>query len=221
MKELDYESLKLKEKINRNDLQTLIGKELKNGPKTEDDFLKAYPNIKYEDLIAVLKNMLFLKLITKEGYPITYSLSKEVLEQLEKKKRLREGDKNQLLVSILIESKSNNKGDLRKATEEIASALKKDADYHIHSIEIADIILHDDLFSTYISAELSCVSLNALFKLIYFYGTTSVEILRPDKLTVGISDLQQASKIIVDMTHGYADMIFKLSKENAELSRVR
>ncbi len=221
MSELDYESSQLKEKIAMQDLQTLVGKELKNGPRTEDDLLKVIPGAKYDELIKVLKNMLFLKLITKEGYPVVYSLSKEIQEGLTEKKKLSENDKNQLKVAVLIESKANDKGELRKAMEQIADALKKDENYYIYSLDIAEIILHDDLFSTYISAEVSCSTLGSLFRLIYYYGATSVEILRPEKLNVTIGDLQQTSQVITDMTHGYAQMIFQLKQENAELSKLR
>jgi hypothetical protein len=165
--------------------------------------------------------MLFLKLITKEGYPVVYSLSKEIQEGLTEKKKLSENDKNQLKVAVLIESKANDKGELRKAMEQIADALKKDENYYIYSLDIAEIILHDDLFSTYISAEVSCSTLGSLFRLIYYYGATSVEILRPEKLNVTIGDLQQTSQVITDMTHGYAQMIFQLKQENAELSKLR
>lgn len=221
MTELDYESSQLKEKVAMQDLQTLVGKELKNGPRTEDDLLKVIPGAKYDELIKVLKNMLFLKLITKEGYPVVYSLSKEIQEGLTEKKKLSENDKNQLKVAVLIESKANDKGELRKAMEQIADALKKDENYYIYSLDIAEIILHDDLFSTYISAEVSCSTLGSLFRLIYYYGATSVEILRPEKLNVTIGDLQQTSQVITDMTHGYAQMIFQLKQENAELSKLR
>lgn len=221
MSELDYESSQLKEKIAMQDLQILVGKELKNGPRTEDDLLKVIPGAKYDELIKVLKNMLFLKLITKEGYPVVYSLSKEIQEGLTEKKKLSENDKNQLKVAVLIESKANDKGELRKAMEQIADALKKDENYYIYSLDIAEIILHDDLFSTYISAEVSCSTLGSLFRLIYYYGATSVEILRPEKLNVTIGDLQQTSQVITDMTHGYAQMIFQLKQENAELSKLR
>jgi len=221
MTELDYESSQLKERVAIQELQTLVGKELKNGSKTEDELLSAIPGAKYDELIKVLKNMLFLKLITKEGYPIKYSLSKEVQESLSEKKKIAETDKNQIKVAILIESKANDKGDLRKAMEQISSALKTDEVYTIYSLDIAEIILHEDLFSTFISAELSCQNISSLFRLIYFYGATSVEILKPDKYTVTISDLQQTSHIITEMTHGYAQMIYDLKRENAELSKLR
>ena len=220
-KQLDYESLQLKEKLEIQELQNLIGKTLADSSKTEDDLLKLIPNAKYDQIVQALKNMLFLKLITKEGFPVKYSLSPEVKEKLTERKKLSENDKNVLKLAVIIESKSNDKLDLRKGMEHILESLRNDSEYFLYDSSLADIVVHDDLFSTYISATLSCNEINSLFKLIYFYGATSVEILKPDKFNVTISDLQKTAMIITDMTHGYAQMIFKLKKENEALSKLK
>lgn len=219
-KQLDYESLQLKERLEIQELQNQIAKALADSSKIEDDLIKLFPNAKYEQIVQALKNMLFLKLITKAGFPVSYSLAAGIKEKLIEKKKLSENDKNLLKVSVLIESKSSDKLDLRKGMEHILESLKNDNEYLTYDINLAEIILHDDLFSTYISATLSCNSLNSLFKLIYFYGATNVEILKPDKFTTTISDLQRTALIITDMTHGYAQMIFKLKKENEVLSKL-
>lgn len=221
MTDLDFNSSQLKEQRAIMELQGIIGKQLAIGPKTEDELMAAIPGAKYDEIIKVLKNMLFLKLITKDGYPVKYTLSKEVLAGMQEKKAISENDKNQIKVAILIESKANDKGDLRKAMEQISDSLKKDTAYTIYSLTVAEIVLHEDLFSTYISAELTCPSISALFRLIYFYGATSVEVLKPDKYTVTIGDLQQASHTITELTHGYAQMIYQLKRENAELSKLK
>lgn len=220
-KQLDYESQKLKENLELQELQTIIGKALSISPKTEDDLIKLIPNAKYEQIVQALKNMLFLKIITKEGFPVTYSLAPGVKDKLIEKKKISENDKNLLKVALMIETKSNDKSDLRKGMEQIMDSLKIDDQYLIYDISLADIVVHDDLFSTYISANLSCNSITSLFRLIYFYGATSVEVIKPDKFTATISDLQQAAFTITDMTHGYAQMIFKLRKENSELAKLR
>ena len=220
-KQLDYDSLQLKEKLEIQELQNLIGKHLADSSKTEDDLIRLIPNARYEQIVQALKNMLSLKLITKEGFPVKYSLSSEVKDKLTERKRLSENDKNTIKVAVIIESKSNDKLSLRKGMEQILESLKNDKEYLIYDSTLAEIVVHDDLFSTYISATLSCNEINSLFKLIYFYGATSVEVLKPDKLNVTISDLQNTIMIITDMTHGYAQMIHTLKKENEALSRLR
>jgi len=220
-KQLDYESQKLKDYRDMIELQTIIGKYLSEGSKTEDDLIKLVPNAKYDQIVGVLKNMLFLKLITKDGYPVKYSISKEISEKLIERKRISESDKNLIKISVLIESKSNDKVSLRKTNEQIAESLRKDESYLVYDLSIAEIVLDGDLFSTYISAEISCNSINSVFRLIYFYGATSIEILKPDKYTVSLSDLQQSAQIITDMTHGYAQMIYELRNKNAEMSKFK
>lgn len=220
-KQLDYESLQLKERLEIHELQGLIGKALADSSKTEDDLIKIIPNAKYEQIVQALKNMLFLKLITKEGFPVKYSLSPEVKEKLTEKKKLSENDKNVLKLAVIIESKSNDKLELRKGMEHILESLRNDNEYFLYDSSLADIVVHDDLFSTYISATLSCNEINSLFKIIYFYGATSVEVLKPDKFNVTISDLQKTILIITDMTHGYAQMIHKLKRENEALSKLK
>lgn len=218
---LSFVEKELKDKKELKDLQDILVKHISDSPKTEDELLKLVPNAKYDQILKILKSLLSLKLINKEGFPVKYSLSKEIKDKLDERKAMSENDKNQLRAAILIESKSNDKGKLRSAMEEISTALKNDKNYLVYDLEVAEIILHDDLFSTYISAEVSCGTLHDLFRLIFFYGATSVEILRPNKTQVNISDLQQTSSLLVDMIHGYVDMIYQLKKENAELSKLR
>ena len=118
-KQLDYEALQLKEKLEIQELQNLIGKHLADSSKTEDDLIRLIPNARYEQIVQALKNMLFLKLITKEGFPVKYSLSSEVKDKLTERKRLSENDKNTIKVAVIIESKSNDKLSLRKGMEQI------------------------------------------------------------------------------------------------------
>ena len=43
-KQLDYEALQLKEKLEIQELQNLIGKHLADSSKTEDDLIRLIPN---------------------------------------------------------------------------------------------------------------------------------------------------------------------------------
>jgi hypothetical protein len=217
---LDYEEEQLKLRRNINDLQKEIAKAISKEAKSEDDLLKQFPNIKYDLLVQALKTMLSLKLIKKQGFPVKYSLSDEISKKIIERREISENDKNQMKISILIESKSDDKGKLRKAMEEISSKLKEDKTYLVYDLETAEILVQDDLFSTYISAEVSCATLNDLLRLIYFYGVTSIEVLKPNKLQIPISDLQQSLLTIVDMTQGYAQMIFSLRNKINSLEKL-
>lgn len=215
-----YEEDKQKEINNLDDLKKVIAQRLSKGDKTEDDLQKEIPNATYDLLSKALKELLFLKLIKKEGYPVKYALSEDLVKKLNTRKELAANDKNNIRVSILIESKADNKKGLREGMDQILTKLKADEKYVIYDLDIAEIVVHDDLFSTYISGEVSCASLSEVFRLVYYYGVTSIDVIRPEKLTVSMSDLQESLITIVDMTHGYADMIFNLNKKVASLESI-
>jgi hypothetical protein len=203
------------------DLQREIAKKIHSEPKTEDQLRKLIPEATSEELANALRSMLLLKLIKKEGYPVKYHISEDISNKLSERRHLSETDKNSIRINIIIESKSDNKVALRKAMDVIAEGLKKDKVYSVYELTVAEIIVHDDLFSTYITAELSCPDIASIIKLIYYYGVTSVDVIKPDKLQVHMSDIQSAMMTVVDMAHGYADIIFKLKRQLAEVGKLK
>lgn len=216
---ISFKEEEIKKQNNLIELRNLIAKSLSKSAKTDTELKEEFPNASYEEILTVLKKMLSLKLIKKDGFPVKYSLSEEILKTLEKRKALSEDDQNIIRVAIIIESKSDDKSALREAMEKILTSLKSDENYVVYDAVIEDIVVHDDLFSTFISAEVSCADLFNLFRLIYYYGVTSIDVLRPEKLNVPISDLQNSLQTMVDMIHGYADIIYDLKKKNDTLSK--
>ncbi len=217
---LNYDEEQLKSRREISDLQKEIAKAISKDGKSEDELQTLFPKAHYDILVKALKSMLTLKLIKKEGYPVKYSLSDSISKKLIERREISENDRNLIRVSILIESKADDKGKLRRAMEEIAFKLKQDKIYLVYDINVAEVIVHDNLFSTYISAEISCSTLNDLLRLIYFYGVTSIDILQPNKLQIPLSDLQQSLLSIVDMTYGYAQMIFNLKNKVDSLEKI-
>ena len=116
---------------------------------------------------------------------------------------------------------ASDKGALRNAMETILEKLRADPDYKVYESSLAEIAIQEttNLFSTYIEGELSCLDFQSLLKLIYYYGVTSIDVTKPDKLSIPISDFQEGLFTIVDMTHGYAEMIFKLKQEMGHLKK--
>jgi hypothetical protein len=218
---ISFKDEELKKNLSIIDLRNLIAKNLSTGDKTEEDLKKLIPGATYEELVLALRNMLTLKLIKKEGFPIKYSLSLDIQEKLSKRKEISNTDQNPIKVSIMIESMASDKGALRKAMEEILERLKNDPNYKVYEASLAEVVVQEatSLFSTYIEAEVSCLDFQSLLKLIYYYGVTSIDVNKPEKLTIPISDLQEGLFAIVDMTHGYADMIYKLKQEMLHLKK--
>jgi len=216
-------SEEIKEEINKEDLlkkqrelkalRDEIARCLKDGPKTEPELQKMIPGASYELLVEALNNMLSLKLISKDGFPLKYSIHPEVLEKLEQRKEILSKDDNPIRAHIIIESKANDKTTLRTFMEDVDKSLRKNPNYVIYNTNIAEIIVQDGLFSTFLSGEVSCPSLDSLFKLIYFYGVTSIDIIKPQKLTIHISELQEAVNGITDLVTNYVEEIYKLKQE--------
>jgi|GEM_PF-908999 len=218
---ISFKDDELKKNISVMDLRNLIAKHLSTGDKTEEELKKLIPGATYEELVLALRNMLTLKLIKKDGFPIKYSLSSDIKEKLARRKEISNTDQNPIKVSIMIESMANDKGALRNAMEQILERLKADITYKVYESSLAEVIVQETtgLFSTYIEAEVSCADFQSLLKLIYYYGVTSIDVNKPEKLTIPISDLQEGLFAIVDMTHGYADMIYKLKQEIGHLKK--
>jgi type III secretion system FlhB-like substrate exporter len=214
-----FKEQELKKQHDLLELRNIIAKSLSKGAKTDQELKQEIPDAKYEEILEVLRKMLSLKLIKKEGFPVKYSLSDEIVKTLEKRKEMSENDLNKIRTSIIIESKANDKATLREAMEKILKSLKEDQVYVVYDATLADIVVHDDLFSTYISAEVSCPDLFNLFRLIYYYGVTEIDIIKPEKLTVPISDLQHSLATITDMVHGYTNIIYDLKRKNELLTK--
>jgi type III secretion system FlhB-like substrate exporter len=214
-----FKEQELKKQHDLLELRNIIAKSLSKGAKTDQELKQEIPDAKYEEILEVLRKMLSLKLIKKEGFPVKYSLSDEIVKTLEKRKEMSENDLNKIRTSIIIESKANDKATLREAMEKILKSLKEDKVYVVYDATLADIVVHDDLFSTYISAEVSCPDLFNLFRLIYYYGVTEIDIIKPEKLTVPISDLQHSLATITDMVHGYTNIIYDLKRKNELLTK--
>ena len=210
-----YKDEELKKSLSVLELRNEIAKQLSTGNKTDDELKKLIPGATYEEIVLALKNMLILKLVTKDGYPVKYSLSKDIIERLKTRREMSATDQNPIRVSIIIESMASDKGTLREGMEKIETLLKEDKMYFVYDVTLAEIIVQEQtgLFSTYIEGEVSCPDFKSLLRLVYYYGVTAIDILKPDKLTIPISDLQEGLFTIVDMTHGYAEMIYKLKQE--------
>jgi len=216
-----YKDEELKKNLSVLELRNEIAKQLSTGPKTDDELKKQIPGATYEEIVLALKNMLTLKLVNKDGYPVKYTLSKDILDKLKSRKEMSGTDSNPIRVSIIIESMASDKGALREGMQKIENLLKEDKSYFVYDCSLADIVIQEQtgLFSTYIEAEVSCQDFNSLLRLVYYYGVTAIDVLKPDKLVIPISDLQEALFTIVDMTHGYAEIIYKLKQELGHIKK--
>lgn len=113
---------------------------------TEEEIKKQIPNASYEEISNALRNMLVLKLIKKEGFPVKYFLAEEIKEKLSVRSNTQNADNNKIRVSVIIESKSNDKERLEIAMSTILKNLKENPQLVVYESNLAEVVVHDDSF---------------------------------------------------------------------------
>ena len=76
-------------------------------------------------------------------------------------------------------------------------------------------------YSSFLEVNISVKNFRALMKLLFFYGPSSLEVLKPDKWSISLDDLQDGLVDAANMVYGYNDYIVKqmTKKELSEFSR--
>jgi hypothetical protein len=203
-----------------NESQKKIAVILLHEPKTAEE-LREQLNIPYNKLMKELKAMLKLEVISKKGYPTKYHLKKEIQEAVRKRRMIAETDKNKLRLRINVEVQAIEENLLKKQLKEIQEAIRKEEDFTIYDIIEAKPIQQGEHYSSYLDINLSVKDFHALMKLMFLYGPTSVEVLKPEKLEFTAGELQDGLILISDIVHSYTEYIAKhMNKEElAEFNR--
>ena len=68
----------------------------------------------------------------------------------------------------------------------------------------------NDYYSSFLDVNFSVKSFSALVRFMIFFGPTSVEVIKPDKITFSAQDLQDGLIDLSDMVQGYTEYITKL-----------
>lgn len=194
---------------------------LVHGPKTAE-VLGRQLGIAQETLAGELKAMLKLGVVEKaEGYPPNYKLKENIAESVRKRKEIAEADPFKLRLRAVIEAQGVEQGILEKTLSDLEKALRKEKDFTIYDAVLEKTIQEGDNYSSFLEVNLSVGSFKALVKFMYFYGPSSVEVLKPEKLEVALGDLQDGLGDIAEMIQSYNRYITKLMSraELAEFNR--
>jgi len=199
-----------------NENQKKIAVLILHEPKTEEE-LRAQLNIPYDQLMKELKSMLNLSVISKEGYPTKYSLKKEIFDAVRKRKMIAETDKNKLRLRANIEIQAISETLLEKQLKDIQETIKKEKVFTIYDIFQAKPLQQGEHFSSYLDINLSIKDFHALMRLMFLYGPTSVEVIKPEKFEINSHDLQDGLILISEIVHSYTEFIAsRLNKEELE-----
>jgi predicted DNA-binding ArsR family transcriptional regulator len=186
------------------ELQKRIGAALVDGPKTAEELAEEL-NADLQDVLEALKDLILLKLVSKEGTPPKYSLAPHVKEALKIE------DKG-LLLHAIIEVEALEEDVLRKAMEDIKKKLEEEKGFVVRHVAISDIEKDEEsgIYFGHIDTTVLFPGIEPLTYFLFYYGPTVVELLTTEKITIDPGDLQRAIIIAANMIHGYTTYISKL-----------
>ena len=190
------------------DDQKRIAVALVNSPKTVEE-LNSQLGLPFTRLNDSLKQMLKLNLVKVEGYPQKYVLSAKVAEGVRRRKEIAEKDPFELRLKATIEIRAVEEVFLKKHMDEIAEKLRKDKTLNIYDIFRAKPLRDGGYFTSYFQVNLSAKDFSSIVRFMYFFGPSSVEVLKPAKVVLPMDDLQDALMEMAEMIQSYNHAMLK------------
>lgn len=158
--------------------------------------------------------MLKLGLVLKEGYPTKYRLRQDIIDELKKRKKISEEDSFKIKIRAIIELKAIEQTLLEKHVKKIIEAIKQEINFTIYSIESAEIVEEEEMYSTFIEVTLTVKDYSTLILFLFYYGPTSIEVIKPNKLELSQAEFQDGLVQLSGIFQKYADFMLKhLNKE--------
>ena len=182
--------------------QKKIAFSLYNSAKSVED-LNRQLGIPYDVLNSQLREMLKLGLVKVEGYPQKYVLAEAVAKGVRRRKEIAEKDPFELRLKAVVEFKAVETTLLEKQMKEIEEKLHKDKRFTIYDIYKAPPQKVGEHYSSYMEVNLSAKDFTSIVKFMYFFGPSSVEVLRPEKVVLSMDDLQEALMEMAEMIQSY------------------
>ncbi len=181
-----------------------------HGAKTVDE-LRQQLNIPLNELQTDLKELLRLDLLEKrEGFPTRYALKNNIAEEVLRRKKLAEGDRNPFRVHAVIEGQAVDSEVLVKQLNRLADALKKDKDFLVYDLTIAPVLKQEDTYSSFLDLNVSIKDFKTLVRFMYTYGPTTVELVSHGKIEFTADDFQDGLNDWSNWIHKYAETLTKL-----------
>ena len=189
---------------------------LLHDPKTAEELNKQL-GIPYTKLMAELKSMLKLEVITKEGYPTKYRLKENIANEVQRRKKVAEDDINELRLRAFIEMQAIEEDLLKKQMGKLKEALDKEKNFTIYSVEEEKPVKDEQYYSSYLDINFSVRDFPSLIRFMFFYGPSSIEVIKPAKVEFSAQDLQDGLVDLADMVQKYTAYITKImGKEDIE-----
>jgi hypothetical protein len=200
-----------------SDEQKKIALLLLSESKTEEELHKQL-NLPYDKLSVELKEMLKLGLVLKEGYPTKYRLRQDIINELQKRKKIAEDDAFKIKIRAIIEMKAIEENLLKKHLSKITETLQKEKIFTIYGISQAEIVQDDDMYSSFLEVTLTTKDFSSLIKFLFYYGPTTIEVMKPTKLEFSQFEFQEGLVELSEIFQKYADY-FQSKLTKAELDK--
>ena len=185
-------------------------------PKDAEELNKQL-SIPYNKLMEELKGMLKLGVIEKEGYPTKYKLKHNIAKEVQRRKQVAEEDQNMVRLRAFIEMQAIEPDLLKKQMGALKDALEKDKAFTLYAAEEAEAVKEGEHYSSYLDVNFSVTDFVSLVRFMFFYGPSSIEVVKPDKIEFSAQDLQDGLVDMADMVQKYTQYITKiLSREELE-----
>lgn len=200
-----------------SDEQKKIALLLLSETKTEEELHKQL-NIPYDKLGMELKEMLKLGLLLKEGYPTRYRLRQDIIEELRKRKKIAEEDSFKIKIRAIIEMKAVEESLLKKHLEKITESIQKEKLFTVYGVTKAEIVEEGDMYSSFLEVTFTAKDFPALIKFLFYYGPTTVEVMKPSKIEFSQYEFQEGLIELSDIFQKYAEY-FQKKLTKAELGK--
>lgn len=189
--------------------QKQIAFALISGAKTAEELSKEL-GASFSALQEQLKEMLKEELITRDGFPTKYSLKPEITAELERRKKIEETDKNNIRLHAIIEFVAVESSLLKKAVDTLTDTLKKDKDFTVYDLKTSPVLKQEEEYSTFIDLNVSAKNFQGIVKFMYYYGPSSVEVIKPSKLEISAQDFQDGLMDMAELIQTYTQYIAKM-----------
>lgn len=186
---------------------------LHGGPQTIEE-LNGSLGVPFDVLSKELKELVKLKLLIVDGYPLKYSLKKEIMEELKRRKSISMDDENPIRLKVVIDVQALVEEVAEKSLTEVEKALRAEKEFTVYDIFKAKPMSQGDTVTSYLEADLSVKDFKSLVRLMYFFGPTSVEVIKPKKLELSIDDLQEGLMDMAEMIQAYNYHVLKTMKKS-------
>jgi hypothetical protein len=181
---------------------------LLHSPKTAEELNKQL-NIPYSRLMEELKGMLKLKVVERTGFPTKYQLKQDIAQEVKKRQKISEVDQFKIRVKAFIEMQAIEEGLLQKQLDKLEGAVQKEKAFTVYLLEKAPIEQSGEYYSSYIEVNFSVKDFVSLVRFMFFYGPSSIEVIKPDRVDFSAQDFQDGLVDMADMVHKYSNYIAK------------